>query len=261
MCRLLGYVARPAATLRDALGGDYEAFVGLARDRHGDGWGMAFPAGDGVAVEKEPVGAHDSPAFATAAATRRAEALLVHLRWATMSLPVSAANTHPFGGGRLAFAHNGSIYEMPPLGILTGGSQPLPAGQTDSEQYWLAVQAATERTGNPVRGLAEAVLTVDRTCIYSSLNCLLLTPDILVAVSWFDPDRIAEGLGDDYYDLAFHREGRTTVVASSGWPRPDWTPLPNGSLLVLPRDGSEPRVEDIRAVAPGAAPRGTGGTG
>ncbi len=253
MCRLLGFVAHPEATLVEVLGGDYDAFVGLARDRHGDGWGMAWPQDGGVATEKRPVGAHGSTAFASAAATRRTGALLVHLRWATMDLAVSSANTHPWGDGHLAFAHNGSIYEMPPLEVLTGGPPPVaPAGDTDSERYWLAVRAASQRCGDPVRGLAEAVATVARTCTYSSLNCLLLTPEALVAVSWFDPSRIADGLGDDYYDLTFRRSERVTVVASSGWQRPGWTPVPNGSMLVAPRDGGEPRVEDLRSSA-GAA--------
>lgn len=249
MCRLLGFVAQPPTTLRAVLDSEYDAFLQLARDLHGDGWGMAWPSADGVAMAKQPVGAHDSPEYADLAGSRATDALLVHLRWATLDLGVSEANTHPFGDGRMAFAHNGSIYDMPPVEELAGRSSPAPLGDTDSERYWLTVRAASERAGDPVRGLAEAVLAVARVCTYSSLNALLLTPDALLAVCWYEPSRIADGFGEDYYELAYDVRADRTVVASSGWPRPGWEPLPNHSLLVLPRDGGVPRVHQVEEAA------------
>jgi predicted glutamine amidotransferase len=249
VCRLLGYVAPSPKTLRQVLGGGYADFVQLAAERHGDGWGVAWPDGDGVAVRKEPRSAAEAAAFADTAETLATGAALVHLRWATLDLGVSLVNTHPFGDGQLAFAHNGSISEMPTLEALIGNSHARPAGDTDSERYWLTVQAAVERTGDPVRGLADAVLTLDRTCQFSSLNCLLLTPTELIAACWWRPEQRSPEVGPDYYDLAYHQEDTATVVASSGWHDAGWTPLPNGALLVLGRDGGQPRVEQVRSLA------------
>ena len=247
MCRLLGYVSRPPSTLRQVLGAGYDDFVRLASDRHGDGWGVAFPEGDGIAIRKEATSAATSGTFAELAGALEAETALVHLRWATLDLGVSLANTHPFGDGRVAFAHNGSISEMPPLEVLTAGAAgPAPVGDTDSERYWLAVGSAIAREGDDVRGLAAAVLALDRSCRYTSLNCLLLTPTRLVAVCWFDPEWIAPGLGVDYYDLGYTTAAGATVVASSGWHDPGWEPVPNGSLLVADRAGGPPRVEALR---------------
>lgn len=36
----------------------------------------------------------------------------MHLRWASLGLPIQSENTHPFTGDGLSFAHNGSL--MPP---------------------------------------------------------------------------------------------------------------------------------------------------
>lgn len=247
MCRLLGYVSRPPSTLKGVLGAGYGDFLRLAADRHGDGWGYARPDGPGVEVRKEARSAAGSETFGELAGSVATDAALVHLRWATLDLGVSLANTHPFGDGRVAFAHNGSITGMPPLEVLTGDPNgPAPAGDTDSERYWLAVRSAIAREGDDVAGLAAAVLTVARNCRYTSLNCMLLTPTRLVAVCWFGPERIAPDLGSDYYDLAHTTTAGATVVASSGWHEPGWDPVPNGSLIVVERSGGPPLVEAVR---------------
>lgn len=250
MCRLLGFAATSPMTLRAVLDGRYEDFLRLASERHGDGWGVAWPDGDGVAIRKEPLSAADAAGFAEVAGTLATPLALVHLRWATLDLGVSLANTHPFGDGRLAFAHNGSISEMPPLEVLTGGAVDARAeGDTDSERYWLAVRAAVERTGDPVQALAETLLTLDRTCDFTSLNCLLLTPTSLVAACWSRPERRSPEVGPDYYDLAYDIRGGATVVASSGWHDSGWVPVPNGSLLVADRSGGTPRLASARSLA------------
>ena len=247
MCRLLGYVSASASTLGQVLGDEQEAFLRLAAERHGDGWGIGFGRGDGIDIRKEAASAATSPAFAELAGTLRSDAALVHLRWATLGLGVSLANTHPFGDGRLAFAHNGSITEMPSLETLTGErSGPAPLGDTDSERYWLTARSAIEREGEDLRGLAAAVLAIEQSCRYTSLNCMLLTPDRLIAVCWFGSERIAPDLGDGYYDLSYRSGREATVVASSGWHGPGWKRVPNGATLVVERAGGATRVVGLR---------------
>ena len=56
--------------------------------------------------------------FADWSRATRSDLGLVHLRRATLGLPVRAENTHPFTDGRLAFAHNGSISPPPALDVL-----------------------------------------------------------------------------------------------------------------------------------------------
>jgi predicted glutamine amidotransferase len=250
VCRLLGYVSQSPSTLRGVLGAGYGDFVRLAAERHGDGWGHARSDASGVEIRKEARSAAESETFEELAGTLEADSALVHLRWATLDLGVSLANTHPFGDGRVAFAHNGSITDMPALETLTGDpTGPTPAGDTDSERYWLTVRSAIAREGDDVAGLAAAVIAVERSCHYTSLNCMLLTPTRLVAVCWYGPERIAADLGADYYDLAHTTTGGATVVASSGWHGPGWDPVPNGSLVVVDRFGGRPRIEAVHDLA------------
>ncbi len=253
MCRFLGFVSQPPTTLRRALGERYGDFVRLAAERHGDGWGIAWPEGEGVAFRKRPRSAADDDGFAQLSDSLVTDAALVHLRWATLDLGVSYSNTHPFGDGRLAFAHNGSITAMPSLDAL-GAGDCQPDGETDSEIFWLVVRAAIARTGDPALGLAEALLALDQTCQFTSLNCLLLSPSSLVAACWHRPQDRPREVGPDYYDLAYQEREGVAVVASSGWHGPGWSPVPNGSLLVADRAGGPPRVEEVREMLRGQGP-------
>jgi predicted glutamine amidotransferase len=233
MCRLLGWATRLPTTLRDLLGPDLAAFTELST-KHGDGWGVARSTRRGVAVRKRPDAARTSTRFAREAG-RRSDLGLAHLRWATLGLGVGPDNTHPFTDGRVAFAHNGSI--RPPAALdrlLSDRSQRRRVGTTDSERYFLAV-AQLLRDGTPpeqaLRGCADEIAAIAE---FTSLNCLLLTPQKLYAFCRFDPAGRWEDDDPDYYRLRYRVSPDAVVVGSSGWGG-GWRELANGDLLVVSR--------------------------
>lgn len=239
MCRLLGYVTRTPTTLVGLLGEqDLAAFIELSR-KHGDGWGFARAGAGTVEVHKAPEAAHASGSFARIAREDPADLAMVHLRWATLGLPVVSRNAHPFTDGRIAFAHNGSI--RPPAALedlLTKDVAPLLRGDTDSERFFLAVLS---RLAGPVEdsdavasAYAQAVTAIASGLAHSSLNSMLVTPTHLFAVCRYD---VAEELREEepeYYRLRYRVLPQGVVVASSGWGR-GWQDLANGQMLVVER--------------------------
>jgi predicted glutamine amidotransferase len=249
MCRLLGTVSTTPVTLDDVLGTRREAFLGLAAV-HGDGWGHAWSTGADLQVRKSPESALASAELAELARSRPAEAALTHLRWATLGLAVGPANTHPFSDGRVAFAHNGSV--SPPAALdalispeLAGRRQ----GETDSERYFLAVLSRMAEGASAADALAATVRDVlAGAAVVHSLNCLMLTPEALLAVCCYDP---AWGDDRDYYPLLFRRDGDTVVVASTGWvDSAGWTTVSNGQLLVVERRTLQTSLHSVADVEP-----------
>lgn len=253
MCRLLGWAASTPRTLADLLGEeDLAEFTSLSR-KHGDGWGVAWSTGqdaasgdDGarkLAVHKDTDAAYYSRAFAEWTHQEQADLGLVHLRWATLGLEVVDANTHPFVSDGMAFAHNGSV--RPPSALdplLTPAMQAALVGATDSERYFRAVLSRMSEGGSAAVGIGEALAaTADRiaaTTDFTSLNCLLMTPDTLYAMSRFDPAHEEE---PEYFNLRYRVTDDAVVVASTGWGR-GWQPLANGELLMVQRQTLEVSV-------------------
>jgi predicted glutamine amidotransferase len=186
-------------------------------------------------VRKRPDAARTSPQFARWAGRRRADLGLAHLRWATLGLGVGQDNTHPFTDGRVAFAHNGSI--RPPAALdslLTDRSQHRRQGTTDSERYFLAVTQLLRDGAAPEQALRTTADRIEATAEFTSLNCLLLTPENLYALCRYDPAGRWEDDDPDYYRLRYRASPDAVVVASSGWGS-DWRELANGDLLVVRR--------------------------
>jgi predicted glutamine amidotransferase len=233
MCRLLGSVSRTPVTVDEVLGERRDAFLALAR-RHGDGWGHAWSSGAGVEVRKDPGSALTSPELAALAAGQPSTAAITHLRWATLGLPVGAANTHPFTDGTVAFAHNGSV--SPPGALDALVAPDLAAervGTTDSERYFLALRTRMreEEPGTALRGTVAAVVAGG--AAVGSLNALLLTPTHLYAVCSYDP---VSDDDPDYYPLLHRTLGDRVVVTSTGWTdSTGWSTVSNGQMLVVDR--------------------------
>ena len=246
MCRLLGWATRTPTSLLDLLGeGDLDAFTELSC-KHADGWGLARSTREGVEVRKRPDAARASDDFAALAHGGRSDLGLAHLRWATLGLGVGQDNTHPFSDGRMAFAHNGSI--SPPASLdrlLPRRVRELRRGDTDSERYFLAVLARMADGASPAEALTTVVEEIAATTRFTSLNCLLLTPDELYAVCRYDaaaPLRPDEG--PDYFRLRYRVAGDSVVVASSGWGR-HWQELADGELLAVRRGSLDVSVTPI----------------
>ena len=241
MCRLLGWATRAPTTLSDLLGSDLADFTELST-KHGDGWGLARSTRRGVSVRKRPDAARTSTHFAREAGRRRSDLGLAHLRWATLGLGVGPDNTHPFTDGRVAFAHNGSI--RPPAALdrlLSDRSQRRRHGTTDSERYFLAVTQLLRDGVAPVDALRTTTDEIAATAAFTSLNCLLLTPENLYALCRYDPAGRWEDDDPDYYRLRYRISADAVVVASSGWGG-DWQELANGDLLVVRRRTLETTV-------------------
>lgn len=251
MCRLLGYAAATPRTPAEVLGAARDSFTALSR-RHGHGWGLAWYGDqDGLHLDKAAEPAWDSPRYDRLTRTGASgDALVAHLRWASMGLPVTDANAHPFTAPvapGLAFAHNGSIEPIDEITELVAPDlRPMLVGDTDSERYFLAVLTALRDGRGPVDAFRTVTAQLRRRCEFTSLNALLLTPDALVAVADHDP--AVSAAKDEVH--AFHLRYRATpdavVVASSGWPADDWTPLPNGRVLVVERHTLRIHLHDLR---------------
>jgi predicted glutamine amidotransferase len=250
VCRLLGWATREPTTLRDLVGDeDLLAFTELSA-KHGDGWGVARATESGVKVHKRPDTARGSRSFGAWARTHASDLGLAHLRWATMGLSVGIENTHPFTDGRIAFAHNGSVLSPASLDRLVAPQVArLRRGTTDSERYFLAVLTRMADGATPLEALRDTADDITRTSSFTSLNCLLMTPDELVAMCRYDPAGPLEDEDPEYYRLRYRVTDDAVVVCSSGWGR-DWQELANGELLTIRRATLLLRIESgTRALA------------
>jgi len=243
MCRLLGWAGRRSATLSDVLGeDDLAAFTGLSA-HHRDGWGVARSTARGVSVRKRPDEARTSARFDRWARTRRSDLGLVHLRRATLGLSIGPSNTHPFTDGRVAFAHNGSISPPATLDrLLLSRSSDRRRGTTDSERYFLAVAERLDAGATPEEALRTTADAIAATATFTSLNCLLLTPEALFAFCRTNPAGPIEDDDPEYYTLRYRVEDDAVVVASSGWGA-GWRDLADGDLLVVERHSLELSVQ------------------
>ncbi len=246
MCRLLGWATATPATLTDLVGErDLAGFTALS-GVHGDGWGCAWRRGDEAGIRTEPEAASGSAAFAAATRGLVSDLGLVHLRQASLGLAVTPENTHPFTDGGLAFAHNGSIAPPSSLEPLVDDVTAL-RGQTDSERYFRAVLARAEHL--PVRdALTSTVAEVAETCGYTSLNCLLMTPEWLYAVCWYDRDAELCQTDQEYFSLRYRISPGVVVVGSSGWGR-GWRELGNGEVLAVRRGTLEVSLGAVNQLA------------
>lgn len=260
MCRLLGYCSSSEASLEDLIGADgLCGFTGLCA-LHGDGWGMAWYESAEPVIRKSPVRADSEPEFAKLAREPLGDLGMVHLRWATPGLCVNERNSHPFRYGPYVFAHNGAIHPQDRLPeMLPPSSERELGGTTDSERYFLLIMSRlAAHGGDMVAAIADAAADIDRRFEPNSLNAILLSPDKLYAVSWYDRARVPEAklreLGYDrpdeiaaYFDLAYRATGESVIVASSGWPQAGWTPLANQQVLVVDRHTLKTQLLPLRA--------------
>lgn len=238
MCRLLGVVSSQTATLTELLAGELEPFSQLSSE-HCDGWGVAaWNAADDLRVTKHCSPALDEPGLLAECGRTSTDAALLHLRKASVGLPVTQANTHPFAAGSVAFAHNGyfpptaAIDEL--LADLDAGP---PAGNTDSERFFRLV-LANMRTGGPVSAFLRAAAMISERVEVVSLNSLMLTNKALYAFAYYNEDLATHSeAGAASYELRFRVSDGAVVVASSGWeqPSPSWELLGSGTVLEIRR--------------------------
>jgi predicted glutamine amidotransferase len=249
MCRLLGYCSRGSTSVAGLLTEEgLRDFTALSAF-HADGWGMGWYSADGPQVRKSAHRAAEEPEYSRLAHLALGDLGLVHLRWATPGLGVGHDNSHPFRYGPYVLAHNGAIHPQARLGeMLPAEWEERRTGTTDSERYLLHLMCRLEcRRGDLVAAIADTVASIAGRYAVNSLNAVLLSPAQMYVISWHDPARIPadelrrRGLGGSaediagYFYVAYRATGNALVAASSGWPQPGWTVLPNESVLVVDR--------------------------
>jgi predicted glutamine amidotransferase len=267
MCRLLGYCSLRSAPVASLL--TEEGLLGFTALSafHSDGWGMAWYNTDGPHVEKSARRAEDEPDYGRLTHRPLGDIGLVHLRWATPGLGTGYHNSHPFRYGPYTLAHNGAIHPQDRLGeMLPAEWERRLTGTTDSERYLLHIMWRLERRGGDVvAAIADTVASIGDRYAVNSLNAILLSPDKMYAISWHDPARIPEtelrqrgmaGTPEEiagYFHLAYQMTADAVVVASSGWPQPGWSVLPNPSVLAV-----DPATLEMSVLSLDSAPTASG---
>ncbi|WP_300268896.1 class II glutamine amidotransferase [Microbacterium sp.] len=252
MCRLLGYVTTRPTSVVDVLGpDDFETFTALT-EVHSDGWGMAWHRafGDSTESVSSACNASIDPQYKTLSEQPLGCCGLVHLRWATGGLPVSAENTHPFTDAGYAFAHNGHIAPIAHLEAqLDPASREKLIGDTDSERYFrLIMQCIDEAAGDEADGVTRALEILVREFPNSSLNALLLTPSNLFAIhinsrvdspvealrEMFESvEAIPASHATEYYAMDYRITDDAVHVISSGVDAEGWTRVPEDAAVMI----------------------------
>ncbi len=264
MCRLVGWVSTTPITVAEALGESGLAELTELSRLHADGWGIAWWEGEHLRSLTSQQPAHSSPEFAAAVRKVRADAVLLHLRWATPGITVGAENTHPFlVEDRWAFGHNGAVRPADGLlPFLTDSQRDALRGDTDSERLLHLLAAHIDAHGLD-EGLRQTVADVSRDLTPSSLNALLLGREELTALCchYVTPDGKTpppSALPEDqpgYFDLCWTRRADAVVIASEPLGQLPWERIPNGSAVVLRRSDTASRTVDVGTFTPAALGR------
>ena len=241
----MGFVSTEEKSVSEAAGAGFTEFAALSA-RHGDGWGMATcNAHQHPDLLIEPTRASESKAFDLATHNVKSDGALLHLRWATGGLAINEGNTHPFAYRDYSFTHNGAL--IPPEAInafIEPKYAVLRRGETDSESYFYLIITEIEKYGVQ-QGILSAIKIIRSHAIYSSINCMFLTPNEFFVVNEHNDERIPHGELPGYYDLFYRADGTEILVASSGWTQTGWQELPNHSLMKVDRTTLAIEISDL----------------
>jgi len=139
MCRLFGFRSAVMSRAHRSLIAAENALAEQAKE-HPHGWGIGWFVGGEAYVLKREAAAADCNTFRQAATRLTSNALVAHVRRATVG-EVGGLNTHPFRHGRWLFAHNGTIYGFAALEPMLRANTPddlwqARLGATDTEAYF-----------------------------------------------------------------------------------------------------------------------------
>lgn len=253
MCRLLGAVTRPRTALADALAEELPLFTAQS-ELHRDGWGIAWSDDEsehGPQLRRELASARDCSLYEAASRDAIGSMFMVHLRKSAPSLPPDVSSIHPFQADDLLFCHNGYFARPDELraAVLARGGR-IPLGPTDSELFLSLITVH-----RPGRSLADAVQLAAREIgeltqkhagrAPAALNCLVMSPDELVAYAEYDPSQLLPHHAEDNFSLRYRRDADRVLVISSGLPQEDYSELAQGEALVIDR-----RTLAVRVVPP-----------
>ena len=242
MCRLMGYVSPREVSVSEIAGPDFDQFSALSA-KHGDGWGYAkVNSAQDQSLTVEVARAKESAKYLELTKSVKSTGGLLHLRWATLNLAITEGNTHPFTHGDFSFIHNGSI--KPPESLdpyIDSKYLEKLRGATDSERYFYLLLSFIDTLGIH-EGIHQGIKKITAHCDFSSLNAMIMTPDMYITISEHNYSRIPEGEGPEYYDLYYRESAEGVLVASSGWNQPGWKSLENHHCAVVNRSTFEIEV-------------------
>jgi predicted glutamine amidotransferase len=240
MCRLLGFTSTERKSFYDVVGSDFDAFVELSAV-HKDGWGIGYEG----EIVKDINPAKESTLLSQTSQSLETNGALLHLRQASKGISVDINNNHPFTHGAITFMHNGTIRpgNMAEQ-FISDKYKSLIQGTTDSERYFYALISMVDEFGL-VEGVRKTVNSIRAIADYSSLNIMVQTPDMLIAVCEFNAENKTEWSSEDHYELRFKKEGSDVIIASTGWGNSDWQHLDNHQMLVVDRSTLEYSISSL----------------
>jgi predicted glutamine amidotransferase len=131
--------------------------------------------------------------------------------------------------------HNGTIRPVSAVeSLLDPEFANRAEGSTDSERYFFLILSEIKKHGL-VNGVLSAVTKVSTSCDFSSINCMLLTPQHLIAVCEYNEADQSEWTVNSHYELRYRLDENEVVVSSTGWGHDDWSVLGNHQVLVVDR--------------------------
>lgn len=276
MCRLYGFLATEQTRVECSLVQAQNALqVQSDRDRRGtrnaDGWGIAHWDAGGPVVIRSTEPAFADRRFAESAAAVSSDAIIAHVRAATVG-SVAERNTHPFRHGPWSFAHNGTIAAIEHVAThLDLGRFGPPEGDTDSElvfrwllnrmpDYGIDPDAPAPSLDSLVDLLADAVLELVRITLRTGateppkLNFLLSDGRHMVASRWGHTLywTFRQGIRDcavcgTSHCPAADETYRSVVIASEPITDEDWIEVPEGSVLGVAPDAHTMKRELLTA--------------
>ena len=268
MCRLLAYAAVEKETVQSLLDStEFESFRALAT-LHSDGWGESW-LGEEASVPlrfNSVLSAADDQEFVQHTASNASSARMVHFRWATPGFPVRLENTHPFQADEWTFAHNGALKNPQRiLALLDDEHQARLHGDTDSELFFQLIVQRISEMGDPEAGVRAAISDVRTYCGVGSLNCLLLSATVLVAVqaqgdapapvaslqrAAGDTGVLPEGHDEKYYKLRYVVRGGAIIIGSTGIAEKGWTDLGDDALIIVDLSTKNVRIAPLDQTYP-----------
>ncbi len=157
MCRLFGFRSAVVSRAHRSLIAANNALAEQAR-AHPHGWGIGyFHHGDAYVLKSEQAAA-ESETFRRAADQVASNALIAHVRRATVG-DVTPLNVHPFRHARWVFAHNGTLFGFDNLRARMMAEIPSSMarcilGTTDTEVLFHFLLAYMKRAGIDDEGLS-----------------------------------------------------------------------------------------------------------
>jgi predicted glutamine amidotransferase len=158
----------------------------LNPDGAGIGW---FDESGQLRLDRAPIEALNDPAFAWDAREVRSRALIAHVRHSS-GTPRRLENTMPFEREGRLFAHNGELSDLSTVEALAGPWASGMVGDTDSERYLALITRRADALGSLAAGLSPAAAQLAASVPVLSLNCIMATPDELVALRYPETDTL-----------------------------------------------------------------------